>query len=149
MTRIDVRADYDAPPDAVWRALEPIESHIEWMADAEVIRFTTEQTRGVGTRFDCLTAVGPVRLTDRMEITEWVPGVAMGVRHVGVVTGTGRFLLSPLDGGRRTQVRWDEELRFPWWLGGPVGAAFGGRAVLGRIWKGNLERLRSRVERAP
>jgi hypothetical protein len=149
VTRVDVGADYDAPPDAVWRSLEPIETHIEWMADAEVIRFTTDQTRGVGTRFDCVTAIGPIRLTDRMEITEWVPGVAMGVRHVGVVTGNGRFVLAPLDGGRRTRLRWDEELRFPWWLGGPVGAAVAGRTVLRRIWSGNLERLRRRVEQAP
>ena len=51
------------------------------MADAEVIRFLTEQTAGVGTRFECVTKVGPIRLTDEMEITEWEPGRAMGVRH--------------------------------------------------------------------
>ena len=59
------------------------------MADAESIRFLTEQTRGVGTRFECVTKVGPIRLTDRMEITEWEPGRSMGVRHDGLVTGTG------------------------------------------------------------
>ena len=30
------------------RILEPIERHVDWMADAETIRFVTEQTRGVG-----------------------------------------------------------------------------------------------------
>ena len=34
------------PPAEVWRVLEPIESHVDWMADAEIIRFTTDQTRG-------------------------------------------------------------------------------------------------------
>ena len=43
-------------------------------------------TRGVGTTFDCDTKIGPFRLTDRMEITEWVPNAAMGVSHVGTVT---------------------------------------------------------------
>ena len=55
---------------------------------------------------------------------------AMGVRHVGVVTGTGRFTLTPIDLGRRTRFTWDESLTFPWWLGGPLGALVGGRLVL-------------------
>ena len=42
------------------------------MADAESIRFTTARTRGVGTAFDCVTRVGPLRTTDRMTIVEWV-----------------------------------------------------------------------------
>jgi uncharacterized protein YndB with AHSA1/START domain len=147
VTRICVSADNDASPAAVWRVLEPIESHVDWMADAELIRFSTDQTRGVGTRFECVTKVGPIRLTDRMEITQWEPERAMGVRHHGVVTGTGRFVLEPVDGGRRTRFTWDEELRFPWWLGGPVGERLGGHAVMRRIWRGNLDRLRALVER--
>lgn len=148
-TRITISADYDAPPDVVWRVLEPVESHVDWMADAEVIRFVGDQTRGVGTRFECVTRVGPIRLTDHMEITEWDPGRAMGVRHNGLVTGTGAFTLEPIDAGRRTQFTWQEELDFPWWLGGPIGERIGGQTVMKRIWKGNLRRLRSLVERRP
>ena len=48
---------------------------------------------GPGTRFECDTKIGPVTLTDVMEITRWVPGKAIGVRHSGVVTGTGEFTL--------------------------------------------------------
>ncbi len=103
---ISVGADYEASPAEVWQVLEPIESHVDWMADAELIRFVGEQTRGVGTRFECVTRVGPIRLTDRMEITEWEPERAMGVRHDGLVTGTGRFTLEPLDDGRRTRFTW-------------------------------------------
>jgi uncharacterized protein YndB with AHSA1/START domain len=148
VTRIHVAADYDAPPDAVWRAVELVDSHVDWMADAETIRFLTEQTEGVGTRFECITRIGPVRLTDQMEITEWEPGRSMGVRHSGVVTGTGRFTIEPLDGGRRTRFSWDEKLTFPLWLGGPLGSAVGGPLVLQRIWRGNLRRLKPLVERA-
>ena len=43
---------------------------------------------GVGTRFECDTKIGPITLTDVMEITEWKPGKAMGVRHTGLITGT-------------------------------------------------------------
>ena len=42
MSVIRVGTTYDAPPAEVWRVLEPIESHVDWMADAEIIRFTTE-----------------------------------------------------------------------------------------------------------
>jgi Polyketide cyclase / dehydrase and lipid transport len=146
---VTVTADYDATPDAVWAVLEPIETHVDWMADAEMIRFRTAQTRGVGTTFDCVTRVGPLRLTDQMAITQWEPAEAMGVRHSGIVTGTGRFTLDPLDGGRRTRFTWDEELDFPWWLGGLLGERVGGQQVMRRIWAGNLNRLRSLVERAP
>ncbi len=97
---IRVGITIDAAPDAVWSVVEPIEHHVDWMADAESIRFTTAQTRGVGTAFDCVTKVGPIRLTDRMSVTEWEPGRAMGIEHRGVVTGRGRFTLERRDGGR-------------------------------------------------
>ena len=149
MARVVVSADYDAPPDRVWAVLEPVEDHVEWMADAEAIRFVTEQTRGVGTAFECDTRVGPLRVTDRLRITEWEPGRRMGVRHEGLVTGTGAFTLEPLDGGRRTRFTWEEELIAPWWLGGRLTARVAGATVMRAIWRRNLNRLRPLVERAP
>jgi uncharacterized protein YndB with AHSA1/START domain len=145
---ITVSADFDAPPATVWRVIEPIEDHVAWMADARSIRFLTSQRRGVGTRFTCETVIGALRLDDQMEIIDWQPEHVMGVRHRGLVTGTGRFVLSPLDDGRRTRFTWHEELHFPWWLGGPVGARLGGASALRRIWRGNLRRLKPLVERA-
>lgn len=136
----------DARPQQVWAALEDVASHVGWMADAVAIRFIGSQTAGVGTRFECDTRVGPFRLTDVMEITRWEPGRAMGVRHVGIVSGEGQFTLSKLR-RRRTRFRWDERLVFPWWMGGPVGGLLGGR-VMKRIWRGNLRRLKDRVESA-
>ncbi len=144
MARIRVRTTIDAPPRAVWRAIEDISTHVEWMADARAIRFLTPQRRGVGTAFECDTAVGPFTLTDVMEITRWDRGKAMGVRHVGVVTGEGTFRLRSRRGGR-TKFVWRERLRFPWWLGGPVGAWFGA-IVLDLVWRGNLRRLKRYVE---
>ncbi|HEY5077885.1 MAG TPA: SRPBCC family protein, partial [Acidimicrobiia bacterium] len=119
--RIRVGITIDASTDDTWRIVEPIEHHVDWMADADTIRFTGKQTRGVGTTFDCRTKVGPVRLTDRMTITEWEPGRLMGIEHRGVVTGRGRFVLRRRRGGR-TRFTWNERLSFPWWLGGEVGA---------------------------
>jgi hypothetical protein len=144
MARIRVHTVIDAPPSVVWSHLEHIEDHVDWMTDARAIRFTSRRHQGVGTTFDCDTAVGPFRLTDRMEVTEWVPRKAMGVRHVGLITGEGRFSLERRRGDR-TRFTWTEQLHFPWWLGGPVGA-FAGKPVLRRVWKKNLQSLKATVE---
>ncbi len=146
MGRITVSIDLNASPDRLWSIVEPIERHVDWMADAVAIRFETEQTRGVGTRFLCDTKVGPIKLTDHMRITEWVPGEAMGVEHTGLVTGTGIFTLAPLDEGRRTRFTWSEDLKFPWWLGGRLGELIGGNLVMKAIWRRNLTSLQKLVE---
>lgn len=146
MARIRVSTVIEVPRRRVWADLADIGSHVEWMADAEAIHFTSPQRTGVGTTFNCVTRVGPVRLTDRMAVTEWVEGRAMGIRHVGVVTGTGRFTLRTTPRGR-TRFTWEERLWYPWWLGGRLGALVS-RPLLRRIWKRNLRRLKHRLEPA-
>jgi uncharacterized protein YndB with AHSA1/START domain len=144
MTRIRVRATIDAPRGAVWERLADIAGHVHWMADARAIRFTSERRSGVGTTFECTTRIGPFRTTDVMEVTEWRRGRSLGVRHTGLVSGTGRFVLRR---GRlgRTRISWDERLRFPWSLGGPV-TGVAAAPVLRRLWRRNLRRLASLVE---
>jgi hypothetical protein len=142
MTTITVGIEIDASPSAIWADVRHIGSHVEWMHDAQSITFTSTGQEGVGTTFDCATKVGPLRLTDKMEITEWVPEEAMGVRHVGLVRGSGRFTLAPLDHGR-TRFTWSERLEFPWWMGGRVGGLIGG-PILAMIWRRNLRLLRAR-----
>lgn len=137
MPGIRVSTTIPATPEAVWADVRDLASHVEWMADAEAIRFSSEQRSGVGTTFDCDTRVGPLHLTDRMEVTEWVEGEVIGVRHVGLVTGTGRFTLSAEGGG--TRFTWEESLAIPWWLGGPAAAV-----ALRLVWVRNLRRLRQR-----
>lgn len=146
MGRIRVDTELDASPAEVWAIVEPVERHVDWMADAVAIHFETEQTRGVGTRFLCDTKVGPITLQDRMEITEWEPERRMGVRHTGVVTGSGVFELDPIDLGRRTRFTWTEDLRFPWYLGGRLGEVVGGQFVMKQIWKRNLRKLAALVD---
>jgi uncharacterized protein YndB with AHSA1/START domain len=147
MSGITVSVDLDAAPERVWAIVEPVERHVDWMADAVAIRFHGDQRRGVGTTFACDTKVGPIRLVDEMEITQWEPGVAMGVRHHGVVTGSGTFTLTPIDLGRRTRFTWSENLTFPWWLGGRLGELLGGRVVMRGIWRRNLRALEQLVSR--
>ena len=143
MSRIRVSTVIDATRAEVWEAVRDIGSHVGWMRDAEAIRFTSTKHEGLGTTFDCDSRLGPFRLTDRMEVTEWRPGRTMGIRHVGAVRGVGRFRLRRHRRG--TRFVWDEQLRFPWWLGGPI-AGMVATPFFRRMWRGNLRNLKAQLE---
>jgi uncharacterized protein YndB with AHSA1/START domain len=145
MTSIRVEETIAAPVDAVWAAIEDLSSHVRWMEDAVAIRFVSETRAGMGVTFDCDTKIGPFRLTDRMVVTEWDPPHALGIRHAGVVTGTGRFVLTPAAGG--TSFAWAETLTFPTWVGGNIGGA-AAAPMLRRVWRRNLRNLKTLVESA-
>ena len=129
----------------MWDVVEPVERHVDWMADAVAIRFKGSQTRGVGTEFFCDTKVGPIKLVDEMTITAWEPNRVMGVRHTGVVTGTGEFTLEANASGG-TRFTWTESLVVPGWLGGPIGAFVGGPIGMKAIWRRNRRELKKLVE---
>jgi uncharacterized protein YndB with AHSA1/START domain len=141
--RSEVNVLIDAPVARVWAELADFASHPEWMDDAATVRFLTDRTTGLGTRIEVATRVGPFRATDVMEVVRWDEEQTIVVEHVGAVKGLGRFDLGPIGDG--TEMRWVEDLRFPWWMGGPVGLAVA-RPILGRIWRGSLMRLKERVE---
>ena len=146
MATIRVSTVVAAAPSVVWEDLRHISRHVEWMHDAESIRFLTDAVEGIGVRFECSTRIGPIRLADRMEVTEWSIERAMGIRHVGVVSGEGRFSLGSTagpDGVVHTNFEWTETLRFPWWMGGAIGSALAG-PVLRAIWNRNLCKLARR-----
>ena len=144
MSTIEVSVEIRAPLEAVWAAAADLGSHTEWMADAESITFTTARQRGVGTRMEVATRIGPLRTKDVMEVTEWEDRRRIGVRHTGLVTGQGAFELEEVDPAT-TRFTWRERLTFPWYLGGPLIARVAA-PVLGAVWKRNLKRLKSRLE---
>lgn len=143
MARITQHVDIAAPLAQVWEAASDLATHDRWMADAESIVFRSATRSGVGTVMEVRTVVGPFRTTDVMEVTEWEEGRSIGVRHTGLVTGEGRFELSPVAGA--TRFTWTEELTFPLWLGGPI-TAFFAQPVLGWIWRRNLNGLKRELE---
>src|SRR5204863_9158556 len=49
VSRVYVSVVIDAPPGDVWSVVEPIERHVDWMADAAPIRVGGPQRRGRGT----------------------------------------------------------------------------------------------------
>jgi uncharacterized protein YndB with AHSA1/START domain len=146
VVKLQVSVQIRRSPGEVWAAVEDVATHPRWMVDARSIRFLTDQRRGVGTAFECDTVLHPVRMVDRMEITSWVPRREMGVRHTGAVSGEGVFTLRRVHLRRRTtRFTWSERLRFPWWLGGPVGA-LAAKPVLTAVWRRSLRNLKRLVE---
>jgi len=139
MATISISITINATPSVVWEEMRHIDRHVNWMADAVAIEFLSDQREGVGTSFRCTTKIGPFTTVDVMDITSWVDGSEMGVRHRGIVTGTGRFTLSDL-GENRTGIRWEERLTFPWWGLGRFGAAVA-KPVFLLLWRGNLRRF--------
>ena len=112
--RIRVGITIDAPPADVWRVVEPIERHVDWMADAESITFTsTTHARRRAPRFDCVTRVGPLRTTDRMTVTEWEPGRGDGHRAPRASSPAGAGSRSRRRRRGRTRFTWTEELHVP------------------------------------
>lgn len=142
MRPIVTSIDIPAPPEQVWDALAAIGTHSNWMADAESIVFLTEQESGKGTRIRVRTRVGPIQINDDMEFIDWEPHHRMAVRHIGRIGGRGEFLLSATATGSR--FTWEESLRFPWYLGGPLVLTVA-RPVLRRIFAANLERFAATV----
>ncbi len=143
---IRIFQEIEAPPEVVWNAISNIQTHVNWMADASKIRITSEQTQGVGTTFDCDTKVGPLRTTDKMQVTEWVPNQILSISHKGLVEGKGSFILEKPSEGRTLFV-WEENLDFPIFLGGKI-TEFIAKPVLKKIWRGNLYKLKQLVEKS-
>ncbi len=145
MATIEIQVSIDASPKAVWAEMRHIERHVNWMHDAVSIDFLSDTTEGVGTSFLCLTKVGPLQTRDIMTITQWRENEVMGVKHIGLIQGTGLFTISP--DGRGSIITWKESLQFPWWAFGFLGSHIAS-PVLRFIWKRNLKNLKSIVESA-
>ncbi len=144
MIRLEVTIP--ASQERVWAELADLRAHAEWMADAAEIAFEGGLRSGLGTRMEAATRIGPFRMADQMVVVEWVEGTAIGVDHLGTVSGSGRFHLERVPGG--TRLTWTEDLKFPRWLGGPIGAWLA-TPVLRRIWRSNLARFEERVLNSP
>ena len=142
MARIAVTRLMPVRHERVWEELADLGSHTRWMRDAESIVFVHGQRRGEGTRMEVETVVGPFRTIDVMEVVGWDEGRSIEVAHKGLVKGRGTLGLEAREGS--TLVSWEEDLTFPWWLGGRI-AAWLARPVLASIWRGNLRRLEETV----
>lgn len=144
---ITISIQIPASAELTWSYLSLISDHVNWMLDAESIDFDTPQQSGPGTEFVCATRVGPIRLKDRMTVTDWQEGKSISIAHKGLVTGTGVLAQLRL-GELLTEVTWSEQLVFGWLYGGRAGELLAG-TVLRRIWRRNLRQLSDRILKDP
>jgi hypothetical protein len=115
VTRIEltVPVDVDAPAAAVWRKVTDWEGQGDWMLGTRVRTTGEGDGRRPGATLSAVTGIGPIGVTDRMEIVEWTPPRRCVVRHLGrVVRGDGVFEVVPLDADR-ARFLWSELLDLP------------------------------------
>ena len=141
---INVSITINKSIDEVWDEVSILKNHTNWMKDAVSIEFLNDKTQGLGAKMKVLTKVGPIKLFDYMTVTEWIDKKSIGVDHVGIVTGKGKFTLREIT-EEKTDFQWEETLRFPIYLAGPVGEFFGS-PVLKLIWRNNLKGLKELFE---
>ena len=143
--RIKVSTIINKPLEVVWNEVKIMKNHVNWMQDAAKIDFLSLNESGIDTKMKVLTKVGPFSLNDIITVTKWEEMNSIGVVHEGIVTGEGAFYLSEND-DNSTKFEWIEELKAPYYLGGPIAEFFGG-FVLKFIWKKNLMNLKNILEK--
>jgi len=143
--RIKVSTIINKPLEVVWDEVKIMKNHVNWMQDAAKIDFLSLNESGIDTKMKVLTKVGPFSLNDIITVTKWEEMNSIGVVHEGIVTGEGAFCLSEND-DNSTKFEWIEELKAPYYLGGPIAEFFGG-FVLKFIWKKNLMNLKNILEK--
>jgi uncharacterized membrane protein len=134
----------ERPIEEVWNFIADIESHQDWMADAESLVCVSEKKNAVGSIYHCKTVAGPFKTMDIMTVTQYVAPTTMAMSHNGAVSGIGIFELTEIDEDT-TKFVWREELKFPIYMGANVGKFFAMK-ILHSIWKKNLQKLKFEIE---
>lgn len=142
-----IKTQIKAPIEKVWDEIVDIESHHEWMIDAQSIKplsQTGQQPFMVGNQYICNTKIGPIEIQDHLTITKIKEPNLLEATHDGLVKGEGQFILLKIN-DNKTEVVWSESLKFPLKLGGPIGKLFS-YPLFKVIWKIDLYQLKKRTE---
>ncbi len=129
--------------EVLWRYLIDFEDQPRWMKDAIEIRVKQRSEEVVGTVFETLTKVGPLKTIDVMEVVGVIENKMIEIEHQGLIGGRGFFEVHDFTSGN-CLFYWIEELTFPWHLGGPVTEQLAG-VVLRQIFQRDLNNLRDLV----
>ncbi len=129
--------------EVLWRYLIDFEDQPRWMKDAIEIRVKQRSEEVVGTVFETLTKVGPLKTIDVMKVVGVIENKMIEIEHQGLIGGRGFFEVHDFTPGN-SLFYWIEELTFPWHLGGPVAEQLAG-VVLRQIFQRDLNNLRDLV----
>jgi len=126
------------PLEEAWTVLMDWERQADWMLDADSVTVVSEQREGVGVRLAVRTRIlGVPAFTEPMEVATWDPPRRLDIRHGSIVTGTGTWLLDPIEGG--TLFTWREDIRLAAPVVGKVAATLYRpvmRVLMGRAMHG-------------
>ncbi|MDA8196712.1 MAG: SRPBCC family protein [Actinomycetota bacterium] len=129
--------------EVLWSYLIDFEDQPRWMKDAVEIRVKERKDEIVGTVFETLTKVGPLKTLDVMRIVNIIEYRMIEIEHRGLIGGRGFFEVHDFTPGN-CLFYWIEELDFPWYLGGPIAEQSAG-LVLRKIFQRDLNNLRDLV----
>ena len=151
MARVEERVHIHRPVDRVWDLLVDWESQPEWMQDARAVTVTSPHRSGVGVTIDVPTTIAlGLEVLDRMEVTEWVEGRKIVVRHTGrVIRGSGAFQLSPTrmhDGAQGTIFTWWEDIDAPLGRLGDAVARYTAVPIVSFVFRRSLRALKRVAE---
>ena len=97
------------PIEEAWTTLMDWERQADWMLDADSVTVVSGHREGVGVRLEVRTRIfGVPAFTEPMEVVAWDPPRRLDIRHGSFVSGTGSWMLEPVDGG--TRFTWREEI---------------------------------------
>ncbi|MGQ0630111.1 MAG: SRPBCC family protein [Sporichthyaceae bacterium] len=134
MRDIELSVDIDRGADEVWAGLVDWPSQGQWMPATTVHVVGGGPGHGVGAQIVAYTGLRPLRVADRMTVTEWDPPRRCTVLKTGrVMKGSAAFEVRELS-PTRSQVRWRESLIPPFGVAGKVlapGLSVGTRLVIG------------------
>jgi uncharacterized protein YndB with AHSA1/START domain len=107
--KVERTIDLPCPVAEAWDVLTRWERQADWMADADEVVVRSEIRAGVGVRLDVRTRLFQIpAFVEPMEVTGWDPPRSLTIAHGGPVSGSGTWLLEPIDGGAR--FTWVEEV---------------------------------------
>ena len=145
MAHLDVRIFIAAPPERVWQIISDLEQQAAWMVDVRRLEVVSEEKRDVGAVLHVTSELfGRPLVHDVMEITRWEPPHRMDVVHRGQFTGTGQFVLEPIDNG--TIFTWIEDFQPPLGPLGELGFALVVRPHLRRVFARSLGNVKRHAE---
>jgi uncharacterized protein YndB with AHSA1/START domain len=106
----------ERPPADVFKLIGDPARYPSFLAGMTVWKPVSAQTQGVGAKFRTLMKVGSVEVGGVVEVSRWEDDIVIEWTAVQGVRQSGRWLLSPTDGG--TELRLEIEYDIG---GGPIG----------------------------
>ncbi|MDQ3766981.1 MAG: SRPBCC family protein [Actinomycetota bacterium] len=114
-----MRAILPGPPEVVWELITDWEHQDDWMLEASDFAVVSSHREGVGVEAEAIISIGGIKTRDRVRITLWEPGQALGIEHLGWVSGYADMTLVPSNGS--TRFVWREHFRPPLGVVGTLG----------------------------